>query len=58
MIKIVVKQGGIQFEETPLVVVGLFEGEQELEGAADAVDRALTGAIARQPPARPVAPAR
>ena len=45
MTQILVKQGGIQFEETPLVVVGLFEGEEELESATAAVDRALSGAI-------------
>lgn len=45
MTQILVKQGGIQFEETPLLVVGLFEGEEELESATSAVDRALSGAI-------------
>ncbi len=43
--KITVKQGGIQFEEAPLVVVNLFEGVTEPGGATGAVDRALGGAI-------------
>lgn len=45
MTQIFVKQGSIQFEETPLVIVGLFEGEDELDSATAAVDRALSGAI-------------
>ncbi len=43
--KITVKQGGIQFEEAPLIVVNLFEGVTEPGGATGAVDRALGGAI-------------
>ncbi|MCC7352259.1 MAG: leucyl aminopeptidase [Anaerolineae bacterium] len=43
--KVTVKQGGIQFEEAPLVVVNLFEGVTEPGGATGAVDRALGGAI-------------
>ena len=43
--RVTVKQGGIQFEEAPLIVVNLFEGVTEPGGATGAVDRALSGAI-------------